>query len=68
VLAKADYTALNDVLDLELEEIAAIPGMTSGAAEELVRFLGELTEEEEPAADEPAAGDEAPSGDEPSAA
>lgn len=68
VLAKADYTALNDVLDLELEEIAAIPGMTSGAAEELVRFLGELTEEEEPAADEPAAADEAPSGDEPSAA
>ncbi|MDZ4259734.1 MAG: transcription termination factor NusA [Gemmatimonadales bacterium] len=68
VLAKADYTALNDVLDLELEEIAAIPGMTSGAAEELVRFLGELTEEEEPTADEPAAADEAPSGDEPSAA
>lgn len=67
VLAQADYTALNDVLDLELEEIAAIPGMTSGAAEELVRFLGELTEEDNAVADE-AAPDEAPSGDEPSSA
>jgi N utilization substance protein A len=64
ILDKAGYTALNDVLDLEPEEIVKIPGMTSGTAEELVRFLAELTEEEdegeeaptpEPAADEPPA-------------
>ncbi len=52
VLAEAGYTTLNDVMDFELEEIAGIPGITSGAAEELVRFLGELTEEED--APEPA--------------
>ncbi len=64
ILDVAGYTALNDVLDLEPEEIAKIPGITSGTAEELVRFLAELTEEEdevddaptpEPAADEPPA-------------
>jgi N utilization substance protein A len=64
ILDKAGYTALNDVLDLEPEEIVKIPGMTSGTAEELVRFLAELTEEDdegegaptpEPAADEPPA-------------
>jgi N utilization substance protein A len=64
ILDKAGYTALNDVLDLEPEEIVKIPGMTSGTAEELVRFLAELTEEEdegeeaptpESAADEPPA-------------
>ncbi len=64
LLDAAGYTALNDVLDLEPEEIAKIPGMTSGTAEELVRFLAELTEEEdeaeeaptpEPVADEPPA-------------
>jgi N utilization substance protein A len=64
ILDAAGYTALNDVLDLEPEEIAKIPGMTSGTAEELVRFLAELTEEEDdvddvatpgPVADEPPA-------------
>jgi N utilization substance protein A len=48
ILDQGGYTALNDVIDLEPEEIAKIPGMTSGTAEELVRFLGELTEEEAP--------------------
>jgi len=63
ILDAAGYTALNDVLDLEPEEIAKIPGMTSGTAEELVRFLAELTEEEDEIEDAPtpeAAADEPP--------
>ena len=47
ILDQAGYGALNDVLDLEPEEIAGIPGMTQGSADELVRFVAELTEEEE---------------------
>lgn len=53
ILDQAGFSALNDVIDLEPEEIARIPGMTSGTAEELVKFLGELTEEEVP---DPASG------------
>ena len=55
VLDQARYTTLKDVIDLEPEEIARIPGMTTGTTEELVRFLSELTEEE------PDGGDAAPS-------
>ena len=46
LLEEAGYGALNDVIDLEPEEIARIPGMTQGAADELARFVAELTEEE----------------------
>jgi hypothetical protein len=46
---------LNDVIDLEPEEIAQIPGMTQQAADELVRFLAELTEEDTGSDDAPAA-------------
>lgn len=46
VLDQARYTTLTDVIDLELEEIARIPGMTPSTTEELVKFLSELTEEE----------------------
>jgi N utilization substance protein A len=61
LLDQAGYGALNDVMDLEPEEIAGIPGMTQGAADELARFVAELTEEvpvegeaEEPAVVAPA--------------
>ena len=37
VLDQARYTTLNDVIDLEPEEIARIPGMTPATTEELVR-------------------------------
>ena len=50
ILDQAGYGALNDVIDLEPEEIARIPGMTQVTADELVRFLTELTEEEGTAA------------------
>jgi len=48
VLDQAGFGTLNDVIDLEPEEIAGIPGMTQGIADELVRFLTDLTEEETP--------------------
>ncbi len=46
ILEQAGYTTLNDVIDLEPEEIARIPGMMPATVAELVRFLSELTEEE----------------------
>jgi transcription termination/antitermination protein NusA len=46
VLDQARYTTLTDVIDLEADEIARIPGMTPATTEELVKFLSELTEEE----------------------
>ena len=46
ILDQAGYTTLNDVIDLEAEDIAKIPGMTTGTAEELLRFVTELTEDE----------------------
>ncbi len=45
LLDVAGYGALNDVIDLEPEEIAGIPGMTQGLADELAKFVAELTEE-----------------------
>jgi transcription termination/antitermination protein NusA len=54
VLDQARYTTLTDVIDLESDEIARIPGMTPATTEELVKFLSELTEEE------PEGGDAAP--------
>jgi N utilization substance protein A len=44
-LGQAGYGMLNDVLDLEQEDIAAIPGMTPESADQLLAFLSELTEE-----------------------
>ena len=36
---------LNDILDLEREDIACIPGMSPESADQLMSFLAELTEE-----------------------
>ncbi len=47
ILNSAGYATLNDVLDLEPEDIARIPGMTPEAAQHLAGFLAELTESEE---------------------
>jgi len=45
ILEGAGYRMLNDILDLEREDIAKIPGMTPEAADQLMAFLAELTEE-----------------------
>jgi N utilization substance protein A len=37
---------LNDILDLEREDIAKIPGMSPEAADQLMTFLSELTDED----------------------
>jgi len=42
-LSNAGYQTLSDVLDLEREEVAKIPGMTPEAVEQLMTFLTELT-------------------------
>ncbi|MGE5927782.1 MAG: helix-hairpin-helix domain-containing protein, partial [Gemmatimonadota bacterium] len=46
LLNSAGYQTLNDVLDLEREDIQRIEGMTPEAADQLVGFLAELTDEE----------------------
>ncbi len=46
ILESAGYRMLNDVLDLEREDIAKIPGMTPETAEQLLGFLAELTDED----------------------
>ena len=46
ILSEAGYTMLNDVLDLERDDIARLPGMTPAATDQLVAFLAELTDEE----------------------
>jgi transcription termination/antitermination protein NusA len=45
VLESAGYKMLNDILDLEREDIARIPGMSPEAADQLMAFLAELTED-----------------------
>jgi N utilization substance protein A len=55
LLDVAGYGALNDVIDLEPEEIAGIPGMTQGLADELAKFVAELTEEVPVEGEEPEA-------------
>ncbi|HEX6644218.1 MAG TPA: transcription termination factor NusA [Gemmatimonadales bacterium] len=45
LLNAAGYQTLNDVLDLESEDIRQIPGMTTEAADQLIGFLAELTDE-----------------------
>jgi N utilization substance protein A len=46
ILENAGYKTLNDVLDLEREDIAKVPGMTPEATEQLMAFLSELTDED----------------------
>ena len=46
ILSEAGYTMLNDVLDLERDDIARLPGMTPAATDQLMAFLSELTDEE----------------------
>ncbi len=62
ILAQGGYKMLNDVLDLEREDIAKLPGMTPTAQEQLVEFLADLLEDEEevPAAKEPVEPDPEP--------
>jgi N utilization substance protein A len=55
VLDQAGFTALNDVIDLEGDDIQQIPGMSPATAEELLKFLAELTEEEPEGGAAPAA-------------
>src|ERR687895_51700 len=45
ILDSAGYKMLNDILDLEREDIARIPGMSPEAADQLMAFLAELTED-----------------------
>lgn len=42
-LGNAGYRTLNDILDLEREDVAKIPGMTPETTEELLAFLADLT-------------------------
>src|SRR5438093_12603683 len=44
---RAGYKMLNDILDLEREDIAKIPGMTSETSDQLMAFLSELTTDED---------------------
>jgi N utilization substance protein A len=55
VLEQAGKKTLQDILDLEREEVVAIPGMTPELADKLMAFLNEMTEEggEEPPAPAP---------------
>src|SRR5574338_1103060 len=46
VLEDAGYRMLNDILDLEREDIANIPGITPETSEQLLAFLTELTDED----------------------
>src|ERR687888_878380 len=46
ILETAGYKMLNDILDLEREDIAKIPGITPEASEQLLAFLSELTDED----------------------
>ncbi len=51
-MATAGYKSFDDIIDLELEELAAVPGMTQEAAELLTRVIDELTVEVEEEWDE----------------
>jgi N utilization substance protein A len=46
ILESAGYRMLNDILDLEREDIAKIPGMSPEAADQLMAFVAELTDED----------------------
>ena len=46
ILESAGYKTLNDILDLEREDIAKIPGMTAETSDQLMAFVSELTDED----------------------
>jgi N utilization substance protein A len=46
ILESAGYRMLNDILDLEREDIAKIPGISPETSEQLLGFLAELTDED----------------------
>ncbi len=46
ILSGAGYNTLNDVLDLERDDLAKLPGITPEATEQLMAFLSELTDED----------------------
>jgi NusA-like protein len=46
ILENAGYKMLNDILDLEREDIAKIPGMTPETSDQLMAFVSELTDED----------------------
>jgi N utilization substance protein A len=46
ILESAGYKMLNDILDLEREDIAKVPGMTPETSDQLMAFLSELTDED----------------------
>jgi N utilization substance protein A len=46
ILNGAGYRTLNDVLDLDREDVARIPGMTPATTDHLMSFLAELTDED----------------------
>ena len=52
ILAGAGYNTLDDVFDLDREELAAVPGLSSAQVDALMAFLSELADEdgEEPGA------------------
>ncbi|MGH9260125.1 MAG: transcription termination factor NusA, partial [Acidimicrobiales bacterium] len=56
ILEQAGKKTLQDIIDLERDEVDALPGMTPELAERLMAFLNELTEEggEEPESSAPA--------------
>lgn len=60
-LKNAGLQSLRDILDLEMEDVLKIPGITSEQAEVLMSFLSELTEEN---TDSESVGEEGESGGE----
>jgi transcription termination/antitermination protein NusA len=54
VLTAVGYRTFNDVLDLEADEIRAVPGMTEEMATRLLALIDELTTPEEAERAEPA--------------
>jgi N utilization substance protein A len=50
ILEGAGLSTLDSVLDLEREDLARVPGMTEESTEQLMTFLTELTDDEEPRA------------------
>jgi transcription termination/antitermination protein NusA len=46
ILEQAGYRMLNDVFDLEREDLTKIPGMTPDAADHLLAFFAELSDED----------------------
>jgi N utilization substance protein A len=58
VLNDAGYTLLSHVLDLERDDLLKLPGMTPDLADQMLRFLAEVTGEATPAEEPQAQGGE----------